>query len=186
MLFPLVEMVHRILAQAVSPGDTALDATAGRGRDTLCLAQLVGEQGRVYAFDIQRQALDEAAGHLKAAGLFQQVELIEAGHEKVKDYIQEPLAAAVFNLGYLPGGDKTLITQAETTWQGIKGALDLLSKSGLLLAVAYIGHPGGAEEYLLLKRELAALPAHEYQTACLEMLNKEQAPVLFIVEKIGA
>ena len=37
-----------LLEKAVSPGDIAIDATAGNGHDTLFLAKLVGENGHVY------------------------------------------------------------------------------------------------------------------------------------------
>ncbi len=183
ILLPMVELAQNILKKNLSPGDYALDATAGRGRDTAFLAELVGKDGLVYAFDIQKEALDSAAAYLDASGFLPRVKLILDSHENLGEYIKNPLAAGIFNLGYLPGGEKSLITQAKTTLKGIKQALNLIRPGGVLLIVAYLGHKGGAEEYAIIKELLKALPRGEYQAGEFKILNKNQAPVLFIIEK---
>lgn len=48
-----------------------------------------------------------------------------------------------FNLGYLPGGDKNLITKVDTTLQALQAASNVLQPGGLISIVAYVGHPGG-------------------------------------------
>lgn len=57
MKLSVVEWTHQFLKNYVSPGDICIDATAGRGMDTLFLCKLVGENGKVFSFDIQAQAI---------------------------------------------------------------------------------------------------------------------------------
>ncbi|HSI67470.1 MAG TPA: class I SAM-dependent methyltransferase, partial [Planococcus sp. (in: firmicutes)] len=101
-----------LLEQTVAPGDSVIDATAGNGHDTHFLAQLTGSEGKVYAFDIQQEAID-ATG--KRISEFSHVQLVLDSHDKIGQYVNEEISAAVFNLGYLPKGDHTIITKAKST-----------------------------------------------------------------------
>ena len=49
---------HYLVQKVLKPGDWAIDATAGNGKDTLFLAKTVTKSGQVFAFDIQDQALE--------------------------------------------------------------------------------------------------------------------------------
>src|SRR5690606_3119323 len=102
-------------------GMVAVDATAGNGYDTVFLAGRVGPTGRVYAFDIQEEALRETRARITEQGLADRVELIHAGHERLLEYVNGPINAMVFNLGYRPRGDKRVITRPETTIEALKG-----------------------------------------------------------------
>ena len=94
-----VALSHFFLREKVSPGDRVVDATCGNGRDTLLLARLVGPGGKVWAFDVQKEALARTGELLSGEGLDGRVEFVHAGHERLSEYIQGPLQAAVFNLG---------------------------------------------------------------------------------------
>lgn len=48
-----------------------------------------------------------------------------------------------FNLGYLPGGDRTFTTQSDTTLKALEAAKVILMDGGLISLVVYVGHPGG-------------------------------------------
>lgn len=180
---PIVEIAHDILKDAVSDGDTVVDCTAGKGNDTLYLAGLVGESGKVYSFDIQKEALLIAKEELQKQSLFKQVVQINDSHAKIKNYITTPAKAVIFNLGYLPGGDKNITTQKDTTLQAIKDSLSLLANRGILIVVAYRGHSEGMQEYAAIKNYFTDLGA-PYNTSMVEMLNKRFSPVLFIAEKV--
>jgi 16S rRNA C1402 N4-methylase RsmH len=186
-------LCHTLLGHALVPGGAAIDATAGNGHDTLFLARGVGERGRVLAFDVQRAALDATRELLEREGLAGRVSLNLAGHERMAEVAGPVLAeaglsgrvcAATFNLGYLPGGDRTLATRPETTCRALDAALELLAPEGLMTILAYTGHEGGAEEVRAVERHLEAISPRTAQVARVEMTNHERPEVrLLLVEK---
>ncbi|MDO5059801.1 MAG: class I SAM-dependent methyltransferase, partial [Neisseria sp.] len=129
-LLPILPFAHQLLRAHLREGDTALDGTAGNGHDTLLLAECVGRQGKVYAFDVQQAALATTEGRLNNAGLRHRVELIAAGHERAAEFVPQGIAAAVFNFGWLPGSDKSITTQAETSVAALQAAVSLLKNGG--------------------------------------------------------
>jgi len=148
MLENALHYSRTLLKNTLIPGDIVVDATVGNGNDTVLLATLVGENGTVYGFDLQEQAIQKTKEKLLLTGLSAQVKLFQQGHETLGSILPEStlLAGAIFNLGYLPKGDKTIITKGETTLIAIKEILPRLRKGGLLLLVVYYGHKGGKEE----------------------------------------
>jgi len=158
-----VEYCHHLLRSHVAPGDVVVDATAGNGHDTLLLAQLTTPGGLVFACDVQPAALAATQRLLDSAGIpAGSVRLIESGHQHLAAILPPEhrgrIAVVVFNLGYLPGGDHALTTTATTTIPAIQQALELLRPGGLIVAVLYTGHPGGADEADALRTFAAALP----------------------------
>lgn len=147
----LTRRVHEEATAHIRPGDWALDATAGNGHDTLFLAHAVGQGGRVFAMDVQAQALAVTRLRLDQANASARVDLLHAGHAELPTVLPAEcfgkLAAILFNLGYLPGGDKTLITHTESTLHALDASLELLHKGGLLSVLAYPGHMGGLAEW---------------------------------------
>ncbi|OMP67410.1 class I SAM-dependent methyltransferase [Domibacillus epiphyticus] len=146
----ILPFARLLLEKAVSPGCFAVDATAGNGHDTLFLANLIGESGHVFAFDVQEQALKKTGERLKQENVANRVTLFQSGHEKAKNLIPAEhhgqLTAAVFNLGYLPKSDKTIVTKPETTIQAVRDLFDMLRPGGLIVLVIYHGHEEGALE----------------------------------------
>jgi len=146
----LTDLAHQQVAAVAGTGDEVVDATAGNGQDTLELARLVGETGRVHAFDIQQAAIDQTRRRLTRYGLMERVTLQLCGHEHLLERLPPEsrgnIAAVMFNLGYLPGGDKKRITRAATTLRGMEQAIQCLRPGGVLTVIAYPGHPGGSEE----------------------------------------
>ena len=156
----LVDKAHEFLGEALSEGDLAIDATAGNGNDVAFLAEQVGNSGKVYAFDLQKEAIEATARLLKEKGV-ENVELHQCGHETMDavlpSEIMGQVAAVTFNLGYLPGGDKSVVTQTTTTRLALRTAMDLLRPGGLLVVVAYRGHTGGPEECDAVKELLSTI-----------------------------
>ncbi|MDO4640536.1 MAG: class I SAM-dependent methyltransferase [Neisseria sp.] len=186
-LAPVLRFAHSLLYACLKKGGRALDATAGNGHDTLMLAQCVGAEGKVWAFDIQPQALANTAARLQAAGAAAQVALILAGHETLADYVDQPLDAAVFNFGWLPGGDKSCTTLAQTSVGALEAALALLKPQGLLLAVLYPGHDAGAAEARAVEAWAAALPQQVYSVLKYGFINQVNCPpYLLAVERKAA
>lgn len=145
-----VERAHRAAAAVLRPGDWAVDATVGRGNDTRFLAEQVGATGRVDGLDIQAQALDSARRNLAEAGLAERVRFHHGGHEDlatlVPGHARGNVRVVLFNLGYLPGGDKVRTTRPPTTLAALEAARHLVAPGGRVIVVAYPGHSGGAAE----------------------------------------
>ena len=144
----LTKLAHSIVKRAIQPGDTVIDATAGNGHDTLFLAQCVQEQGRVLSIDVQHSAIESTAEKLLAQGVTHVIQF-EGDHSIVLDRLtqeNQTARAIMFNLGYLPGGDKERITTKDTTKKAVSSGLQLLSAGGVMTVTAYRGHPGGQEE----------------------------------------
>lgn len=139
------ELAHILMRKTLMDGDWALDATAGNGHDTLFLAQCVGPTGRVFGFDVQAAAIAQTARRVDG---HRQVTLFQAGHETLAAHLPEgaQLGGAMFNLGYLPGGPRAIITRAETTCAALAQTLERLRIGGLLTLVLYPGHAGGDSE----------------------------------------
>ena len=135
-----------MLRQFIRTGDTAIDATCGNGNDTLLLAEIVGVSGRVWAFDIQSEAIAETARKLSEAGYLDRVKLVQSGHENMAQVVRGNVNGIIFNLGYLPGGDHTIVTCAGTTVTAMEQSLKLLTGRGVLAITVYPGHTGGEIE----------------------------------------
>ncbi|HEY6873319.1 MAG TPA: class I SAM-dependent methyltransferase [Geobacteraceae bacterium] len=181
-----VPLSHFFLRERVGPGDAVVDATCGNGRDTLLLAELVGPAGRVWSFDIQEEALRKTAALLEEKGVRDRVELVAAGHERLAEFVGEPLRTVVFNLGYLPGGDRGMATQPATTRPALDAALGLLLPGGLLLVAVYTGHPGAVEEEDAVLAWACGLDPRRFNVWVSRQLNRPPtAPYLVLVEKGG-
>lgn len=181
-MIDLLSTQKALIAPHLFPGAAAADFTMGNGHDTLWLSEQVGETGRVYAFDIQDQALSKTAALLKEHGR-ENVTLIHDSHANAKAHIPEPLAAGLFNLGWLPGGDKSVTTRRESTLPAIRAALELLAPGGALLVAVYPGHPEGAAEGELIREELSALSRFAFCATLVRIVNSPAAPFFFLIEK---
>ena len=178
-------LAHFFLRQRVRPGDLVLDATCGKGMDTLLLSELVGESGRVWGFDIQPGAIAATGALLEREGRRSQVELIQAGHERLSEFVPAGLRVAVFNLGYLPGGETSLVTVPENTVSALGQAAQLLEPGGIITISLYTGHDGGPEESLSVENWGAALEPRAFNVWCSRQLNRPAtAPYLVLVERI--
>ncbi|MCI5772561.1 MAG: hypothetical protein MR021_07110 [Clostridiales bacterium] len=170
--------------QAVRPGDTVVDATMGNGHDTCLLAGLVGAEGHVYAFDVQQQALEMTGARLRDAHLESRVDLICDGHEHMAEYVHTPVRVVAFNLGWLPGGDKTVTTRWSTTFEAVSAALLLLSPMGVCTVCVYPGHAAGEEERTFLTEYLAKLPPQGYNVLRQSFINAGSgAPECFVIQR---
>lgn len=179
-----VALCRLFLQERVNPGDRVIDATCGNGNDTIFLAGLVGNSGKVLAFDIDGDALEIARAKIREASLESVVDLLQAGHERLGEFVKEPVRAVVFNLGYLPGGSRDSVTVPATTLAALEQARNLLSSGGVIVLSVYTGHPGGAEEGRAVDQWLSGLPSPRFNVWRCSLLNRrEDAPYLLLVEK---
>ena len=172
------------LSRLIQPGDSVVDATLGNGHDTCYLAELVGPEGHVTGFDIQADAVERSRQLLADKGLLDRCSLHAVGHQHLAEYVTTPVQAVVFNLGWLPGGDKSITTLWETTRQAVTSALNLLVKGGICTICAYPGHEAGDIERHALYDFLSALRPQEYNVLHHKFLNAGPgAPECFIIQK---
>lgn len=188
ILAPVLEFARQTIRAAVTQGGAAVDATVGNGHDTTFLARTVGSGGHVLGIDIQAEALDRARERLQHAGVSERVTLLQAGHERLAALVKErgnvPVQGVMFNLGYLPGGDKTVVTRPATTVQALQGACDVLAPGGVVTIVLYTGHPGGQEEAEAVEAWTAALDQRAFHVLSYRYVNQRNAPPrLLVIEK---
>jgi predicted methyltransferase len=173
-----------ILHCFVREGHCVVDATCGNGHDTLVLARLVGIRGHVWGFDIQKQAIVETGRRLDDAELSNRVTLLKIGHEELALHVTVPVEAVLFNLGYLPGGDRSIITRPETTVAALGQALQLLVPGGIVAVTVYPGHNGGMEEQLTVEDWAARLDPRTYHSWRMGQTNvSTDAPYLLLIQK---
>ena len=180
----LTELHKHFILEHLGKGEVAADFTMGNGNDTLFLSKTVGEEGRVYAFDIQEEALISTERFLKENNAPENYTLICASHHLAKDYIKEPIKAGMFNLGYLPrSGRKQVTTLRETTMPAVEAAIDLLADDGVLIIAIYPGHEEGALEGDMLREYFGTLSRFKICASEFRILNSPTSPYFFLVEK---
>lgn len=173
----------------LQPGDVAIDATMGNGWDTLALAQKVGPEGKVYAFDLQESAIRQTALLLQEQGVSQRCVLIQDSHRELKHHlppeVHRQVSAVLFNLGYLPGGDKSVTTESESTLAAVASALEIIKSDGIVAVTVYSGHPAGKREKEALFRYAAELPSKHYHVMTVSYPNQPKNPpeLLLITKK---
>ena len=180
----LVGLHKHFIMEHLREGDVAVDFTMGNGNDTLFLSKAVGESGKVYAFDIQEDALTSTRAHLEANGAPENYTLICASHHRVKEFVTEPIKAGMFNLGYLPrSGRKAVTTMRETTMPAVEAAIELLAPDGVLIVAIYPGHEEGALEGEMLREYFSTLSKYRICPSEFKILNSPTSPYFFLVEK---
>jgi ubiquinone/menaquinone biosynthesis C-methylase UbiE len=146
-------LAQQFLRAVIQPGDLVIDATAGNGHDTLFLAECVGAGGRVLAFDVQEAAVASARQRIEAAGLAGRAAFFRESHERMGAHADDgSVAAIMFNLGYLPGEQHDLTTEAEATLRALEVAARILKPGGVLTVVCYPGHAAGEVEAVAVEQ----------------------------------
>ena len=181
-MIDLLNLHKQFILTHLKEGDVCVDYTMGNGHDTEFLSKTVGERGHVYAFDIQQSAVDSTAKNLKAANCPENYTLICDSHHNVKNYVNIPVKAGMFNLGWLPGGDKSITTMRETTMPAIEAAIELMDKDAILNIAVYPGHPEGAAEGRELCEYFAGISRFKYSIAQFRMLNSPESPFFIVIE----
>lgn len=181
-MIDLLDLQKHFILTHLKEGDIAVDFTMGNGHDTEFLSKTVGENGHVYAFDVQKQALESTAAHLKDCGCPDNYTLILDSHHNVKNYVDRPIKAGMFNLGYLPGSDKTVTTMRETTLPAIEAAISLMDRDAIILVAVYPGHAEGDAEGKMVHEYLSSLSRYKICCTQIKIVNSPTSPFFFIIE----
>jgi hypothetical protein len=197
----LVNVAHNLIREILRPGDIAVDATVGNGHDTLFLVEQVGPSGKVFGFDIQLDAIASTRAKVDSYRTGEIVRgdapvqainltLIHANHADMRDKIPAHyhggIGAIMFNLGYLPGGNKGIITLTNSTLSALNSASRLVSSNGIITVLAYPGHQGGDLETEEIKNWCEQLDKVQYKTRIIySSENNESSPKLFVLYKMS-
>jgi hypothetical protein len=194
----LTDWVQQLLGAVLEPGAFAVDLTAGNGHDTSFLSRAVGPAGKVLSFDIQERAIEITADLLESEGakvrrsdcsaasapLPTGVTLICGDHAKWGAVTDERPRAITANLGYLPGGDKGVVTRAASSLSALQTGVERLSAGGFIAVICYVGHPGGRQEAREVEELFASLPSRSWRVLKLSLPNRDNPPLLLIAEKL--
>lgn len=181
-MLDLLDLHKQFIRNHLHEGDTAVDFTMGNGHDTEFLSKTVGSSGHVYAFDIQEKAINSTRENLAKAGCPENYTLIHDSHHKVAEYVKTPFKAGMFNLGYLPGGDKRITTMRETTMPAIEAAIELMDTDAVLNIAVYPGHAEGDAEGKMICEYLSALDRRKLCATMIKILNSPTSPYFIVVE----
>jgi SAM-dependent methyltransferase len=180
-MYQIIDFTHKLLSEHLKKGDVVVDATCGNGNDTLFLVQTVGPEGKVYAFDIQEEAIRNTQNLCKE---FHNITYFLESHEKITELITEPIKGAIFNLGYLPKGDKGITTKALSTLKAIDSLKEQVIYGDLMIAVViYPGHDEGQIESHAIEQFVRLLDKHEYLVIKYENINRSKSPYLIAICK---
>lgn len=193
--FPLfqshLDLAHSYWSKIVQIGDVVIDATCGNGHDTFKLSQLAlsPNKGIIYAFDIQEQAIESTrhylASHLNADQM-QRIVFLQCCHSSFpQEIFPGSVKLIVYNLGYLPGGNKAKTTQSTTTLQSLRQAQELLQSGGLISITCYPGHKEGEKEQEEILEYAATLSPREWSCCHHRWLNRMNSPTLLLIQKCG-
>ena len=183
LLNNVTDISKTLIELLVRKSDTAIDMTMGNGNDTLLLSECTGDDGFVYAFDVQKEAVENTR---RLLGERKNVRLVLDSHENVKEYVKDRVDFIIYNLGYLPGHDRTVKTEAGSTVRSLEAAVELMKEGAKTVICAYLGHEGGMEEYRAVTEFAGKLPKKSYNVLSMMHLNRRQdAPRIVIIEKIG-
>ncbi|KAK8918460.1 hypothetical protein KSP39_PZI021238 [Platanthera zijinensis] len=186
------EVAHLIWKNIILRGDTVVDATCGNGYDTMALLKLIADgstRGRVYGLDIQKSALENTSYLLRESVDEDRWDLVKLSllcHSRMEDIVPKdiPVRLIAFNLGYLPGGNKTIITKPHTTMSALQAASRLLMSGGLISVVVYVGHSGGREEFETVLSFASGLSVESWSSFKFETVSRPSGPALvFILKK---
>lgn len=190
----VVQFQHIFWDEQLKSAKTIIDATAGNGHDLLYLANHCRPGATIWGLDKQPEAIEASTKRLQTECKRTDIEycLVQGKHEDIlantaKDSddssVIESIDLLIFNLGYLPGSDHSMMTQAGSTIQAIKGGLGLLNPKGLITVVTYPGTPEGEQENRAVREFLTSLPQKQHDSATWELINQaNKPPILYIIK----
>lgn len=183
------QIIKILLDHKLRDGSVVVDATMGNGKDTLFLCQKVLPKGKVFSFDIQQKAINNTLELLRSENLENQfdskIQCIHDSHENFRQYIFEEVDVFMYNLGYLPGGDGSIITNPTTTIKSLELALEMLKVGGVISIIVYYGHAGGKEEKSAVEGFLGRISKVEFKVFQGIMPYSDHCPpIMYLIEKI--
>lgn len=177
---------HTLLQEVIQtfPDGIFIDGTLGKGNDLAFIVSQKNFHGHAYGFDVQQAAIEQASITLQNHSRYT---LIHDSHDTIDQHLADVPAihGAIYNLGYLPGGDHSITTTFASTIASIHQVAAKLAKKGRILLVVYSGHPEGKLEKELLFEELTTWPQEQFQVLQYSFMNqRNNPPLLLVIEKL--
>ncbi len=184
MNFSIVDLSHLLLFNLTNGEGNYIDATAGNGNDSLFIAKMLQKDGRLFSFDISKEAIQNTKLLLNKNKInLDKVSFIHDNHARINNYLyDQTITAAIFNLGYLPESNKITQTNPINTLSAIKHIIQRLQKNGIIIIASYIGHDGGKEN-TAIEKFLMNLSVKEFEISKTEMIGRKNAPILYLIIK---
>lgn len=180
--FSALDIIKRAISENVREGDICIDATAGRGNDTLFMASLVGDSGHVTAFDIQSEAVESTKALLEKEGLSHRADVRLQSHAEMDTLFEEGTVSCItFNFGWLPKGDHSISTKKESSLEAIEKGLRLLKKDGIMTLIIYYGRDTGFEEKDAILEYLPTIDSGKYTVLEMPFVNRPNCPPIPII-----
>ena len=180
--FSALNIIRRVLQERVQEGDVCIDATAGRGFDTLYLSQLVGDSGHVTAFDIQEEAVESTKALLAENGVAHRAQVLLKSHSEMDELFEEGSVSCItFNFGWLPRGDHNIFTNKSTSIPAIEKGLRLLKSGGIMTLIIYYGRETGFEERDAILEYLPTIDNRKYTVVEMPFVNRTNCPPIPVV-----
>ena len=180
--FSALDIIKRVITETVKEGDICIDATAGRGNDTLLLCSLVGDSGRITAFDIQQDAVESTRQLLEENGVSNRADVLLKSHSEMDTLFEENTVSCItFNFGWLPKGDHTVFTKKETSIEAIEKGLRLLKSGGVMTLIIYYGRDTGFEERDAILEYLPTVDSSKYTVVEMPFVNRPNCPPIPVV-----
>ena len=171
-----ISLAHKLWADFLSPEDTAIDATCGNGHDAAFLAPLISA---LSVYDIQESALKNTKNKLTDSAC--QINFNLRSHT---DFIEKTANLIIYNLGYLPSGNKEITTQTTSTIVSVEKALSILAPKGAISITCYPGHTEGKKEETAVVKLANNLDPNLWKAYWHKQINNPIAPSLLWIEKI--
>lgn len=183
----ITELAQLFAGAVVAAGDVAVDCTVGNGNDMLFLIEKTGPEGFVYGFDIQDEAISNTRARLDSAGIStDRYALIKRDHAELSEEIARPVSAFMFNLGYLPGSDRRVVTEPEKVRAALDSAMELLKLMGIITVVIYTGHSQGRIEKDALMEYAALVDEKRFRVMHITNMNSSKpSPSIMVIQKTG-
>lgn len=178
-------LIDQYLEMFIQPNSIVIDATLGNGNDSYKMAQKMDRTGKLYGFDIQESAIENSQKQLlNLPENRPEIILIQDSHANFHHHIQDPVNLIIYNLGYLPKGDKEITTLAESTLKSVQAGLELLTSYGKMLIAVYHGHDAGKAEKTVLEAYLQTLDQKQFNVLKQQFINqKNNPPFIYLIEK---
>jgi hypothetical protein len=182
-----IDLAHHYWEKLLQSGGWTIDATCGNGNDTLKLAELLRDkQGGVIGIDVQQEAINKTKELLQlhlSSGEQVRVHLYCQSHSCFPPIAKEnSIRLIVYNLGYLPKGNKQMTTLASSTLESVNQAMSLIVPGGAVSITCYPGHEEGKREEEALLKELSNLCPTTWNVCYHTFPNRSMAPTLFILQ----
>lgn len=178
------DIVYNFLNKFKDKKIVAVDMTVGNGNDICNICSIVGKDSEIYGFDISKDAINTSTEKLKIYD-YMKLNLILDGHENIKSYINDKLDLVVYNLGYLPKGNKNITTDYKTVIKSLNKVFEILNKNGLIIITFYPGHESGKLESIEIEKYLEKKDQKKYRILKLDFINQvNNPPYVIVIERL--